>query len=244
MMIWSGDERDEGENADLEAEDGVELDDTLEAEEQLTLADEDEHLPWLEAEEDYEEPGFDSRLILFGLLGLVAVAAILFAAWYLLRDRPDSEMLADGSTIAAPDEPYKSRPDDAGGTDVSGTGDLSYGVGQGQTSEGQLASDTPAPSINRDQSGAASGDSGSESASTSGVGVQVGAYSTRASAQAGWNQLRGRFTALQGVEYRIVEGTADSGTIYRLQAVASNNDAADTMCRSIRNAGGDCQVKR
>lgn len=244
-MMWPGDERDEGENADLETEE------TLEAEEQLTLADEDERLPWLEADDDYEEPGFDSRLIVMALLGLVAVAAILFAAWHLLRGGPDSEVLADGSTIAAPDEPYKSRPDDPGGTDVSGTGDLSYGVGEGQSREGQLADGAPAPSIDRAQSGsetasgtAGAGASSGESTSGSGVGVQVGAYSSRAAAQSGWSQLRGRFSALQGVDYRIVEGTADSGTIFRLQAVASDGAAADALCRSIRNAGGDCQVKR
>jgi cell division protein FtsN len=76
------------------------------------------------------------------------------------------------------------------------------------------------------------------------VGVQVGAYSTRSAAEAGWSQLSGRIEALQGRSHRIVQGTADSGTIYRLQAVAGSAAEADTLCRTIKSQGGDCQVKR
>jgi hypothetical protein len=78
----------------------------------------------------------------------------------------------------------------------------------------------------------------------SGIGVQVGAYSTRAAAEAGWTQLSGRIEPLQGRSHRVVEGTADSGTIYRLQAVAGTVAEADALCRSIKASGGDCQVKR
>ena len=74
--------------------------------------------------------------------------------------------------------------------------------------------------------------------------MQVGAFSTRALAESGWNQLRGRYEALQGVSHRVIEGVADSGTIYRLQAVAGSVESAEQLCRSIRDAGGDCQVKR
>jgi hypothetical protein len=78
----------------------------------------------------------------------------------------------------------------------------------------------------------------------SGIGVQVGAYSSRAAAEAGWTQLSARITPLQGRSHRVVEGTADSGTIYRLQAMAGSGDEADALCRGIKAAGGDCQVKR
>jgi hypothetical protein len=42
----------------------------------------------------------------------------------------------------------------------------------------------------------------------------------------------------------VLQGTADSGTIYRLQAVAGSAAEADTLCRAIKASGGDCQVKR
>jgi hypothetical protein len=96
--------------------------------------------------------------------------------------------------------------------------------------------EVPEPSIDREQAGAPS--------PAGVVGVQVGAYSNRAQAEAGWNQLAGRYEALQGRNHRVLEGTADSGTIYRLQALAGTVAEAETLCRSIKAAGGDCQVKR
>ncbi len=228
MSEWEGDEEENGEEAEFEAE--------AEVEEQLELADDDEPLPWLESDDEYEEEGFDSRLIVLALIGLVAIVAVVFAIWSFTRSGDDSDVVADGSTIEAPDEPYRERPDDPGGTEVEGTGDVSFRVGQGEGSEGQVADGAPAPSIDREQDG--------EAAASAGVGVQVGAYSSRATARDGWNVLRSRFEALQGLNYRIVEAEVDGNTIYRLQAVAADGAAADGVCRSIRAAGGDCQVKR
>jgi hypothetical protein len=42
----------------------------------------------------------------------------------------------------------------------------------------------------------------------------------------------------------VVEGVADSGTIFRLQALAGSVAEAETLCRDIKAQGGDCQVKR
>ena len=235
-MMGLGDDGQEGGNAEPETEDA------LDAEEQLTLADEDEALPWLESDEDYEEEGNDYRILIFGVLAVLLLAAILFGAYSLLGNRSSGDDAADGSTIAADELPYKSRPEDPGGSEVAGTGDVSFEVGQGQGREGQLSDDAATPSIDVGQD--ASESSSDSAATTSGVGVQIGAFSSRQSASNGWNQLRGRYTALQGLSHRIVEGTADSGSIFRLQAIASDEAAADAACRSIRAAGGDCQVKR
>jgi hypothetical protein len=216
----------------------------VEAEEQLALADGEERLPWLESDDDDEQPGVDTgRLVAFAAVGLLAVVLAVGALWWFTRDSTDEELVADGSTIEAPDEPYRTRPADPGGTEVAGTGDTSFEVAEGETVEGHIAGsgDSPAPSIDRDQGDAPAA---APSAASGGVGVQVGAYSSRAAAETGWSQLSGRIDALQGRSHRIVQGTADSGTIFRLQAVASTGAEADTLCRSIRADGGDCQVKR
>lgn len=221
--------------------------DAYEVGEQLTLTDDDDALPWLETDDEDVEQGSDYRILIFAALAVVALGAILFGANYFFSGRTGGAT-PDGSTIAAPDEAYKVRPEDAGGTEVAGTGDLSFEVGQGEGRESRIASDDPAPSIDIEAAAPAVAPTPGTSpttapARTTGVGVQVGAYSSRASAEAGWNQLRGRFEALSGISHRIIEGTADSGTIYRLQAVTSDRAAADALCRSIRQAGGDCQVK-
>jgi hypothetical protein len=74
--------------------------------------------------------------------------------------------------------------------------------------------------------------------------VQVGAYASRAAAEAGWATLTARIGALHGRSHRIVQGTVDGSTVYRLQAVAGTVDDANALCRAIKSEGGDCQVKR
>jgi hypothetical protein len=215
---------------------------TIETEEQLALADGEERLPWLESDDDDEQPGVDTgRIIAFGAVGVLALVLLLGALWWFTGDRTDEDIVADGGTIEAPEEPYRTRPDEPGGQQVAGTGDTSFEVGEGRTVEGQIAGDAAAPSIDREQADAPEP---SPSAAVGGIGVQVGAYSSRDAAETGWTTLSGRIEALQGRNHRVVQGTADSGTIYRLQAVAGTVAEAATLCRSIKSQGGDCQVKR
>jgi hypothetical protein len=218
------------------------------ADEELALSDPIDRLPWLESDDD-DRGGHDTgQMFAFAIVGLMAVVLLVGAIWWLTRDRADPTMVADGSTIEAPDEPYKVRPADPGGRQVAGTGDTSFAVAEGRTVEGRLAEPAmPSPSVDRTQAAAPSPNpspSATASPTVQGIGVQVGAYSTRAAAETGWTQLSGRIEPLQGRSHRVVEGTADSGTIYRLQAVAGSVAEADALCRSIKASGGDCQVKR
>jgi len=73
--------------------------------------------------------------------------------------------------------------------------------------------------------------------------VQVGAYSNRATAESGWSKLLTQFPALQGVKHRVVEGQADIGTVYRLQAVTGDLASANSLCSKLKATGGACQVK-
>lgn len=239
-------------NADLNNAD-LNNDGVIDADEQLVLSEEEEALPWLEAEEEDENSGWTiGQIIGWALLGLLAIAVIFSAVWWLNNDSPDPSLAADGSTIEASDDPYKTRPDDAGGREVDGTGDTSFSVAEGENVDssvgnGSSSSSSTNGSSSSSSSSATSGNSGSsagQASASEGVGVQIGAFSTRASAQSGWSQLSGQYSALNGQKYRILEGTADSGTIYRLQAVAADAAAAGTLCRAIQSAGGDCQVKR
>ena len=210
--------------------------------EELALVDADERLPWLEADEDFDENEVDTgRVVAFVLVGLLVLALIIGGLWLYFRDGSDSAIVADGSTIEAPDEPYKTRPENPGGAEALGTGDTSFAVAEGQSPEGRVAvSEAPRPSIDREQAGT---EEPGESAAPAGVGVQVGAYASRESAQAGWATLAGRFSALDGVKHRIVQATVDGSPIFRLQAVAGDLAGARALCDSLRASGGDCQVK-
>lgn len=222
--------------------------DADEFESELALIDGDERLPWLEADDELEQPGIDTgRVVAFVLLGLLAVLLIVGALWLFLRDKTGGAPVADGSVIEAPAEPYRTRPEDPGGRQVAGTGNASFKVAEGRQVEGKIVEDTPVPSAGSSASASAAKPAGEGTivpAATGAIGVQVGAYASRAAAEAGWATLIGRLEPLQGRNHRVVEGIADSGTVYRLQALAGSLGEAQTLCQSIKAAGGDCQVKR
>jgi len=219
-------------------------DDDGDIEQELAFADGEERLPWLESDDDYESAGVDAgRIVAFVAFGLLAIVLTLGAVWWFTSDRAENQLVADGSVIEAPDEPYKTRPADPGGRQVEGTGDTSFEVAEGEEIEGRIAGSgvVPSPSIDRQPNDEAEETPAPAAGS---VGVQVGAYSSREAAEAGWSTLSGRIEALQGRNHRVVQGMADSGTIYRLQALAGSADEANALCRDIRAQGGDCQVKR
>ena len=76
----------------------------------------------------------------------------------------------------------------------------------------------------------------------SGGVVQVGAYTSQVTAEAGWNRLVKQSSVLSGVQHRIVEGKADIGTVYRLQALTGAGGGT-ALCGKLHAEGLACQVK-
>ncbi|MGB3753779.1 MAG: SPOR domain-containing protein [Parerythrobacter sp.] len=226
---------------------------------ELELADEDAGLPWLDTNFDDEEPaGYDTgRLIGFFLVGLLIIGLIIAALWFFSNRGPDPDLVADGSTIEAPDGPVKVPPESVASRDADdGSESVAAAVSEGQTREGRLAEDdAPRPSINAAGSRAAgtgsvdsangetSGGTTGTAAAAGGTAVQVGAYSSRERAVAGWSQLTGQTEVLSGVKYRVVEGQVDGSTVYRLQAVVADNTAGRKLCAGLKADGLACQVK-
>ncbi len=212
--------------------------------------DEEERLPWLESDYDGDEyTGSDNgRILGFVLLGLVALAAIVGGIWWASHRQTDPNLVADGSLIEATGGPYKEAPKRPGGKTFDGTGDSSFAVSEGQTRPAKLgeAGAGPKPAVDlTSKSGAAAAvaAAGAAAHTAGGVGVQVGAFSTQATAESGWGKLAAQYAALSGVSHRVVEGKADIGTVYRLQAVAGDAAAASALCGKLKSAGLNCQVK-
>jgi SPOR domain len=210
--------------------------------EQLSLADDEERLPWLEGsdDEEYEEEGSAmGHTLRLALIALVALGALVGGIYWLTHRNPDQTLVADGSVVPADSRPYKEAPKDAGGKTFDGTGDTSFAVSEGKTKQAQLAgSGAPAPAPSATPSGAATTPAGGV------VGVQVGAFSSKEAAEAGWAKVSGQANgALSGVSHRVIAGNADNGTIYRLQAVAPDAAAASALCGKLKGAGISCQVK-
>ena len=225
---------------------------------ELAFETPDERLPWLESSEEGEErPVYDTgRLVGLGLIMLVALVVLVGGVWFFANRGAVSGPAPDGSLIAAPPTPYKERPANPGGKTFAGTGDTSYAVGEGREVEGRLAAGpaplptaVPSPSPTATPSAAPSTDStpvpavSADAALPAGTAVQVGAYSSRADAEAGWRRLTGQTDALSGISHRIVAGRADIGTVYRLQAAGGDRAGAQALCARLKAAGIACQVK-
>ncbi|MEM6476577.1 MAG: SPOR domain-containing protein [Pseudomonadota bacterium] len=237
----------EGEFEDAEDNNAVE--------QELDLS-EDDSLPWLESDDDEGAGGFDfTQFAGLAAILLALMAVIVGGIWFFTNRTPDAEVVADGSTIEAPDGPYKVKPDDRGGKEFEGTGNVAPGVGEGKTPDGKMADGSDAAGEGASGSGGASGDGASggdgssssassgSASSASGVGVQVAAFGSRARAEKGWEELSGNSSALEGVRYRIVKAEVSGSTVYRLQAVASDKAAADKLCKAIKADGLACTVK-
>ncbi len=238
---------------------GREGDEPNEAEvEELSLIDEEEPLPWLESG-DYDDgdEGVDTgRIVGFVLIAALALLALFGAIWFFSNRAGDAELIADGSTIEAPAGPAKEKPEDPGGRNFAGTGDVAPAVSEGQTREGRIADKIiPKPGIDVAKPEAVkpaavkqdpvkqAADLPANPAESGGVAVQVGAYSNKAGAEKGWNALNRQTEVLQGFKYRIVEGQADIGTVFRLQAIAPDVSGAKSLCDKLRADGLACQVK-
>lgn len=233
------------------------------AERELAFETPEERLPWLESDDDGEEPAaYDTgRLVGLALIMLVALVVLVGGVWLVANRGIGGEPAPDGSLIEAPPVPYKARPGRPGGKTFAGTGDTSYAVGAGKEVEARLAPSAPvapaaapepvAPSSAKPSSAPSSTPSSepraapaaSDAGLPAGTAVQVGAYSTRADAEAGWRRLAGQTEALAGVSYRIVAGRADIGTVYRLQAAGGDKAGARALCGRLKAAGIACQVK-
>lgn len=220
---------------------------------ELDLAS-DASLPWLEADEDDSSAGaFDTRQIILFAGGLLAFAALVVGGvWAVSNQFASTALEPDGSVIAAPEGPIKERPENPGGKQFAGTGNVAPLVGEGGTPQSVVASAdkptaTPAPGATTAAASADKPAADKPAASEpvlSGIGVQLAAYSSRERAEQGWSDLARRSETLQGARHRVVEGQVDAGTVYRLQAVTGTRAEADALCAALKREGLDCQVKR
>lgn len=235
----------DGSEGDTETDEGEE--NFVIEDEDLGLVSDDDALPWLESSDYDEVESVDAwRITGFVVLGLVVLALLVGGIWYFTQRGESGAPEADGSTIAAPDTPYKERPEDPGGKTFEGTGDMAPAVGEGESREGRLAekSATPEPIATSEPAEEPDERPGAPAATDNRIAVQVGAYRDEATAQEGWRQLNRQTDALSGIEYRIVRGEADIGTVYRLQALPGNMDAARRLANALEADGVASQIKR
>jgi hypothetical protein len=192
-----------------------------------------EDMPWLEpVEQEVPQRGPSSlKVVLLVLLGLLLIGgAVGFFGW--LSDRGSER--SDGVVlIRAPEGDYKILPDDPGGMAVEGEGDMAFAASEGAEPQSRidLGAVPEAPLVK-------GGGSTTIPAGAEGT-IQLGAFSSQASAQNAWKALSARFAYLEPLTQSIVPVEAEERTLYRLRA---SGPGASALCRRLTVAGETCLI--
>lgn len=229
-----------------------------------------DRLPWLEAVEDEDEKQGPSAAKLIGalLVGLVAIAAVIYALFSL--GNRDGGANREPELIATDPGGYKVKPDEPGGKKFEGEGDTAFATSEGADPNGRInldaipeapvagargippaeqmktkpaapraeATPTPAPKIEP----AAPTPAPQPAPVAGSAAVQLGAFSSNASAQAAWKSLSGRFASLKPLTNAVVTASVGGKTVYRLRANVGSRADANTLCGKLKVAGESCTV--
>ena len=234
------------------------------------LGGSEEPLPWLEAVEDEDEPrGLSARKMLAAIaVVLVAAALVAGTLFWLGRQGP---AVAEGGApelIKAPAEPYKVKPENPGGLDVTGDSETAFATSAGEETEAELdlgavpeqpvarpepkpatpapkPEETPAKTLPPNETKVAVPEEAPPPPSGgSGSVIQLGAYANQAQAEAAWKALSGRFSAVAGLNKIVVPYKTGTSSGYRLRAGAASPADAQRTCQLLRVAGENCFVVR
>lgn len=219
--------------------------------------DEEDRLPWLEpVEDDQHEGGSGWRLAGIVIAGLLFIGLVVGGMWWL-----QTGGRARGELIAADETPYKNAPAAEPGR-FEGEGAIAVAAAEGVQPTAKLdpnrlpeqpiappvATGRPAPAATpatKAPAAATPAATPAPVAAASGSGmVQLGAFSSSASAQRAWTSLKGRFAYLEPVNSTVVTAEVNGRTVYRLQAAAGSASAAQSLCNRLRVAGENCMPVR
>lgn len=230
--------------------------------------EQEERLPWLEPIDDDSESDV-SMSSLWGLVlaGLVVIGLVVGGLWWWQNagGRPRGEL------IAAPDGDYKVAPRPEPRR-FDGDGTVAIAASEGESPTGRIdpaalperpmpppaarppaaarpaSADRP-PTPPAARTSTATRPSGpipasvpvSSAAGSSGT-VQLGAFTSEATAARAWDGLKARFEWLAPVNRSIVAAEVNGRTVYRLRAAAGTASAARDLCARLRVAGENCIV--
>lgn len=222
----------------------------------------DSDLPWLQEVEDEDAPrGISARRMLAGLLIVMVVAAAVAGTFFWLGQR-EAGVPGAPELIRAPEGPYKVKPQDPGGLDVTGESETAFETSAGEDVDSRLAvgddqvpgaqpgvpaegepkrlppneTKEPVPAVEPAPKPAPAGAPGSI--------IQLGAYRNSAQAERAWTALSARFGALAGMTKMIVPYSTGGSSGYRLRAAASSPAEANAACKALQAAGESCFVAR
>jgi cell division protein FtsN len=219
----------------------------------------DADLPWLQEVEDEDAPrGISARAMLIGFLIVLVLAAVVAGSFFWLGKREAGPAGAP-ELIRAPATPYKVKPENPGGLDVTGESQTTFETSAGQDVDSRLnvpgedekVTTTPEeqpkripPNETKKPVPAEEPAPPPKPSGAAGSVIQLGAYKNVAQAERAWTALSTRFGLLSGLTKTIVPYSAGGSSGYRLRAAASSPDAARAACQAIQAGGESCFIAR
>jgi cell division septation protein DedD len=70
--------------------------------------------------------------------------------------------------------------------------------------------------------------------------IQLGAFSSNASARRSWQRLQRSFVELQGFEPRIDASPLKGSSLYRLRLALASKEQGDLLCAALKRGGAEC----
>lgn len=214
----------------------------------------DEQLPWLQPVDDEDEPRGVSARKMFAALVIVLLAALLVAATFFWLGRHDAGSAGPPELIRAPSTPYKVKPPNPGGLDISSESESAFETSAGQDPNAQLdtskLASAPAPKPATAEPKAATPEAAKETPApvaaapqpkaTGGTGsvIQLGAFANQAQAERAWTALSARFPSIAAMNKMIVPFPGG----IRLRAGAGSPGDAKQACDTLKAAGENCFV--
>ena len=221
--------------------------------------DNDDRLPWLEAVEEEGGDGGPSalKLIVAVLIGLAAIGGIVGGIFWM-GNRDAAENRAP-EVIAAPEGPYKVKPDSPGGMTVEGQGETAFDAAQGGSPNASIdtsaVAEAPVTAQPKGQAPAATEPPllkapapsnvppakaeapAAPAPAAGGATIQLGAFPSGAAAEKAWKVLSGRFSYLAPFSHNVVVANVNGRTYYRLRATGPG---AAGICGRLKVAGEQC----
>jgi cell division septation protein DedD len=218
-----------------------------------------DQLPWLQPVEDEDEPRAISARKMLAALFVVMLAAAIVAATFFWLGRRDTAVSGPPELIHAPPGPYKVRPPNPGGLDISAESQTAFETSAGEDKDAQLDTskltqapvaeapdkpkipdETKKPVAQEAKSPAAAAAESAQPKPTGGTGsvIQLGAFANQAQAERAWTALSTRFPGVAALNKMFVPFPKG----IRLRAGAGSPAEAKQACDTLKAAGENCFV--
>ena len=212
----------------------------------------DEQLPWLQPVDDEDEPRGISARKMFAALLVVLLAALIVAATFFWLGRRNAVVSGPPELIHAPAGPYKVKPPNPGGLDISAESQSAFETSAGEDKDAQLDTsklpqgvvpkpeDKPATAVQTPPAPAQAPEAPNPAKATGGAGsvIQLGAFANQAQAERAWTALSARFPSIAAMDKMIVPFAHG----IRLRAGAGSAANAKQACDTLKAAGENCFV--